>query len=79
MSIWNRLQKLFPNSLKEGNRSELLFQVVITSSILWGLEISGVLERFDPPPKEKEKPFKELHQPRTLSSSKDDDAPSELL
>ena len=53
--------------------------MVITSGILWGLEKGGYLEKWDPPPKEKEKPFKELHQPRTLSYSKDDDAPTEPL
>ena len=77
MSIWNRLQKFFPNSLKESNRSEILLQMVITSAILWGLEKWGVLEKWDPPPK-KEKPFKELHQQRTFPYSKDDDAPTKL-
>ena len=76
MSIWNRLQNL--HSLKKGNRSELLLQVVIVNGFMWGLEKWGFFEKWDPPPKEKEKPFKELHQPRSLSDSKDDDAPNEL-
>ena len=71
MSIWNRLQKL--HALKKGNRSELFLQVVIVNGTMWGLE------KWDPPPREKEKSFEELHQPRTLSYSKDDDAPTELL
>ena len=75
MSFWNRLQKFLPraqNSLKADDRSGSLVEVVISVGILWGLQTWG------PQPLEKEKPFKELHQPRTLSYSKDDDAPAEL-
>ena len=75
MSFWNRLQKFFPrtrNSLKAENLAAGLVEAVVSVGFLWGLQ------KWGPKPLEKEKTFKELHQPGSLSYSRDDDAPEEL-
>lgn len=75
MSFWNQLQKLFPrnrNSLKADNLAAGLIEAAVSLGIIWGLQ------KWGPNPLEKERTFKELHQPRTLSHNSDDDAPQEL-
>lgn len=75
MSFWNRIQKFFPqtrNSLKAENLAAGLIEAVVSIGLLWGLQKWGLK------PEEKEKTFKELHQPRTFSYNRNDDAPQEL-
>lgn len=74
MSFWNRLQKSFPrsrHSLKAENLAAGLVEAVVSVALLWGLQ------RWGPKPLEKEKTFKELHRPGTVSYSRDD-APQEF-
>ena len=69
MSFWSRLQKSFP---RNQNSVKAEAEAVISVGLLWGLQ------KWGPQPVEKEKTFKELHQPRNSSHLRNDDTPEEF-
>ena len=73
MSFWNRLQKTFrtQNPLTAEFVAGELVQIAALAGVIWGLQKSGVLPSGD------EKTFKQLHQPRDLSSRKSKETPPE--
>ena len=58
--------------MKADNLAVGLVEAVLSVALLWGLQNWG------PKPLGKEKTFKETHQTRTLSDSRDDDAPQDF-
>lgn len=75
MSFWNRFQKSFARtrySLKAENLAAGLVEAIVSVGLLW------CLQEWGPKPLEKGKTFKQLHQPRALPCSRDDDGPEEL-
>lgn len=72
MAFWNRLQKSFPRNRYSLKAENLVIEVIFSVGLLL------VIQKRGPDPSRKEKTFKELHQPRTLSYRRDNDAPEEL-